>query len=68
MQSPIAFAFTSDMHAWMNAADVQGPCCVVDNWTWGLIEITPVLRTYYEAGQPKTFLAKDWKTVSRGVQ
>jgi hypothetical protein len=63
-QNGIGFEFTSEMHRWLAEAPISGPCCVVDNWTYGRIEITPTLRTYHESGKPVTFIARDWKTVN----
>lgn len=62
--SPIAFNFTSDMHAWIHTTQIDGPCSVFDKWTYGHVLITPTLRTYTESGVPKTFIAKDWQTVN----
>lgn len=63
MQQAIGFEFTSGMHDWLRVADVKGPCCIVDNWTYGRIEVTPAVREYRENGVVKSFVALDWKTV-----
>ena len=63
MRSPIAFEFTSQMHKWIHETAIAGPCCACDAWTYGRIEIELVERKYFLNGEPKTFIAKDWRTV-----
>lgn len=37
----IGFSSTEEMYRWMHYNRPDGPCCIVDNWTYGRIEFTP---------------------------
>lgn len=61
------FERTSEMNDWIRETFIAGPCSIVDNWTYGRIQVNPTVRFYAEKTTGgwlvKWFRANDWTTV-----